>query len=127
MRSWVVIASTDRAESVRRTLRTLELLRKDLRATRSGNEVAFPVQAPPRPPVEATRVEEREVAPQSRPPRSYRELLHLPPDQQALLPRAFDVLGDLVIVRIPPELGPHSGDIGAALLAFVPGARRVGW
>lgn len=127
MRSWVVIAAIDRAELVRRALRTRGLLRKDLRAIRSGNEVAFPVQSPPQPAVEETRVEEREVASQSQPPRSYRELLHLPPAHQALLPRAFDVIGDLVIIRLPPELGPHSGEIGAALLAFVPGARRVGW
>ncbi|MCI4353276.1 MAG: methyltransferase domain-containing protein [Thermoplasmata archaeon] len=127
MRTWVVIASTDRAESVRRTLRTRGLLRKDLRATRSGKEVAFPVRSAPQPSLEETRIEEREVAGQSRPARTYRELLHLPPNQQALLPRAFDVLGELVLVRLPPELRPHATEIGAALLAFVPGARRVGW
>ena len=127
MRTWVVIASADRAESVRRTLRTRGLLRKDLRATRSGQEVAFPVRSAPEPSLEETRVEEREVAPQEHPARSYRELLHLPSDQQALLPRAFDVMGDLVLVRLPPELAPRAAEIGAALLAFVPGARRVGW
>jgi len=127
MRTWVVVAPANRAESVRQTLRSLGLLRKELRATRSGGEVAFPVHSAPTPSLEYTRTEEREVPSQTQAPRSYRELLHLPPEQQALLPRAFDVIGDVVLVRLPEELGPSAAEVGAALLAFVPGARRVGW
>ncbi|HLY76778.1 MAG TPA: methyltransferase domain-containing protein, partial [Thermoplasmata archaeon] len=127
MRSWVVIAPPIRAESVRRRLRSRGLLRKDLRAARSKNEVAFPVYSLPEPPLEHTRVEERDLPSEPRPVQSYRELLHLPPELQALLPRAFDVVGDVVLVRLPPELQPHAAQIGEALLRFVPGTRKVGW
>lgn len=127
MRSWVVLVPPDQAESVRQALRSQGLLRKDLRASHSDSEVAFPVTAVPQPPLKHTRVEEREVESCSSEPRSYRDLLHLASSVQAQLPRAFDVLGDVVLVRLPPELEPHGAEIGAALLAFVPGARRVGW
>jgi tRNA (guanine37-N1)-methyltransferase len=127
MKTWVVVASSDRAEAVRRALRRSGHLRTDIRALRSAQEVAFPVRSAPRPLPEHTRIEEREITPASRPPRSYRDLLHLPPQEQAVLPRAFDVIGDVVLVRLPTRLKARASEIGTALLAFVPGARRVGW
>ncbi|MGA7861584.1 MAG: methyltransferase domain-containing protein [Thermoplasmata archaeon] len=126
MRTWVVIAPPDEAESVRRTLRSRGLLRKDVRVARSEEGVVFPVQSAPDPPLAHTRAEERELPVARAAPQSYRELLHLAPDLQILLPRAFDVIGDIVLVRLPTELEPHAAEIGAALLTFVPGARRVG-
>jgi tRNA (guanine37-N1)-methyltransferase len=126
MRTWVVIAPPEQAESVRRGLLQLGLLRKGVRAVRTEYEVAFPVESVPNPPLEHTRVEERELASRTPSPQSYRDLLHLPTGLQALLPRAFDVIGDVVLVRLPPELAPHAAEIGSALLQFVPGARRVG-
>jgi tRNA (guanine37-N1)-methyltransferase len=127
MKMWVVVAPAERAESVRRVLQRQGLLRRDVRALRSAKEVAFPVRSAPRPSLEHTWVEEREIVPERRAPHSYRELLQLPPQDQALLPRAFDVIGDVVLVRLPMQLKARAGEIGAALLAFVPGARRVGW
>jgi tRNA (guanine37-N1)-methyltransferase len=126
MKTWVVIARPDQAESVRRALRRRGILRKDVRAIRTGNEVAFPVESLPVPALDQTRIEEREISDRKAVPHSYRELLHLPPEQQALLPRAFDVIGDIVLIRLPKELRPDAREIGAALLTFVPGARRVG-
>lgn len=127
MRTWVVIVPSAAAETARRTLRTRGLLRRGVRAVRSGPEVLFPVEDVPDPPLEGSRVEERELPTEPVIPRSYRELVRLPPALGALLPRAFDVLGDVVLVRLPPELQPHAPEVGAALLAFVPGARLVGW
>ncbi len=127
MRTWVVIAPPAEAESVRQSLRARGLLRHGVRVARSESDVLFPVTAAPEPPIERTRVEERELPAEPATPRSYRELVHLTAELEALLPRAFDVLGDVVLIRLPPELGPHASEIGAALLTFVPGARRVGW
>ena len=126
MRTWVVIAPPKQAESIRRELQRRGLLRKELRAVRTKDEVAFPVVSPPEPPLDQTRVEQRELASHSSAAKSYKDLVHLPPNLQPLLPRAFDVIGDVVLVRLPHELSPHATEIGAALLQFVPGARRVG-
>jgi tRNA (guanine37-N1)-methyltransferase len=127
MRTWVVIAAPSEAESVRRILRVRGLLRQGIRVSRSKQEVLFPVVSPPEPPLERTRVEERELPMETEMPQSYRELITLDPPLQALLPRAFDVIGDIVLVRLPTELEAHAHEIGSALLRFVPGARRVGW
>lgn len=127
MRTWVVIASPDEAEPVRRILHARGLLRKGIRVAHTDREVWFPVESPPEPPLGHVRVEERDLPQEAGAPESYRVLLHLDPPLQARLPRAFDVIGDIVLVRLPTELEPHAEEIGAALLRFVPGARRVGW
>ncbi|EQD49452.1 protein, putative SAM-dependent methyltransferase, partial [mine drainage metagenome] len=52
------------------------------------------------------------------PPKSktYQDLVRLPPDLQKLLPRAFDVVGDIVVIRLPPALDPVASQVGNALL-----------
>jgi tRNA (guanine37-N1)-methyltransferase len=127
MKTWVVISPPDQAESVRRALLRRQLLRKDVRVARSDDGVLFPVLTTPDPPLKRTRVVERDLPIERATPQSYRDLVRFSPELQLLLPRAFDVIGDVVLVRLPAELEPHASDIGAALLAFVPGARRVGW
>jgi tRNA (guanine37-N1)-methyltransferase len=59
-------------------------------------------------------------------PTDYRELLPWSPAEKEELPRSFDVVGDVVLVRIPKSLEARREEIGAALLSFVPGARLVG-
>jgi tRNA (guanine37-N1)-methyltransferase len=40
----------------------------------------------------------------------------LPPNLLALLPQAFDIVGDIVVIDISPELKPHEAAIGQAIL-----------
>jgi tRNA (guanine37-N1)-methyltransferase len=127
MMTWVVVAPSNEAESVHRALNSRGLLQRGIRVARSPREVVFPVRSVPEPALPHTRVEERDLPAEPATPHSYRELLQLPPELQAILPRAFDVMGDVVLVRLPAQLEPYAEKIGAALLAFVPGARRVGW
>jgi len=60
-------------------------------------------------------------------PRYRDRLTGLPEAVRRELPRAFDVVGEIVLVRLRPSAEPHGAAIGAALLATVPGARTVGW
>jgi tRNA (guanine37-N1)-methyltransferase len=127
LRSLAIVAARGHGEEVRQKLSELGLLRSDLRIDSSGTTIAFPVVAVPEPPIPGGVLEEREFERLPAPgPRSYRDLLTLPPAETALLPRAFDVIGDIVLVRLPSELTLRGPQIGEALLAFVPGARIVG-
>jgi tRNA (guanine37-N1)-methyltransferase len=40
----------------------------------------------------------------------------LPPNVLASLPRALDIVGDIAIIEIPPELEPHKTAVGEAIL-----------
>jgi len=107
------------AEATRRRLIELGVLRTDLSVAKAGEEVIFPVadSCGPRLPTVPFDFEARDTK-----PAAYQDLLSS--EARAVAPRAFDVLGDIVIVKIPPEAEPHRQAIGNALLSFH-GARAV--
>ena len=127
MKSLAAVVARSEAETLRRRLAAAGLLRRDLLTTEEEGIVRFPVTGRLDDAPAAVRWEEREFA-AGRPhgPRSYADDVEVPPELRDRLPRAFDVVGDIVLVRIPPELRPHAPEIGAGLLRFVPGARLVG-
>jgi tRNA (guanine37-N1)-methyltransferase len=49
----------------------------------------------------------------------------LPPNLLASLPRALDIIGDIAIIEIPPELKAHQNLIGEAILAKYKNVRTV--
>jgi len=127
MRSLAAVVPRGSAEAARRSLLEAGLLRRDLRVGHDGDFVVFALLRPPATPVPGAEIEEREFevldATESG---SYRDRLALPADVVDALPRAFDVVGDVVLIRIPPSLREHGPAVGKALLEFVPGARAVG-
>jgi tRNA (guanine37-N1)-methyltransferase len=128
MRAPALVVPREHAEAARRDLRRAGTLRSDLRVLRSDHEVVFPLASAPTTLPAYARVEEREFEVlDSERPASYRDLVDLPDDLRTLLPRAFDVVGDIALIRLPEELAPHAEVVGRALLEFVPGARIVGW
>ncbi len=127
-RSLAAIAPRDRAEAIRRRLRAEGLLRIDLGVLHDGEVVAFPILAPLPAPSDDLRTEFRDFPPRAAwSAGSYRERVHLPEKFRPLLPRAFDVVGEIVLIRLPDEIVPFRSEVGRALLETVPGARLVGW
>lgn len=101
------------AEATRRRLRELGVLRTDLDVAKAGDDVIFPVTDSCGPTLPTAPFEFTARAVQ---PRSYLDLL--PERLRAAAPRSFDVLGDIVIVKIPPEQKDEASAIGDALLEF---------
>jgi tRNA (guanine37-N1)-methyltransferase len=117
-----------RAEGERMRRRLLEsgLLRPGLPIAREGEDLWLPLTGPPGELATTFRVEEHDFVPlDDERARSYRELVDLGVALEQKLPRSFDVVGDVVLVRLPRELAPYGEVIGEALLRFVPGARIV--
>ncbi len=127
MRSRALAVPRADGERLRRSLRAAGLLRADLRIRVEGERVILPVTGTgDLAPGWGTETEaEFEPVPDAG-SADYRDLLAGTPEEKAAMPRSFDVVGEIVLVRIPPELGPRTTEIGEALLAFVPGARLVG-
>ncbi len=48
--------------------------------------------------------------------RSYIDVIQVPDDLKPLLPTAFDIVGDIAIIKIPEELAGHTTEIGEAIL-----------
>ncbi|HTW40480.1 MAG TPA: methyltransferase domain-containing protein [Thermoplasmata archaeon] len=127
MRARALVVPRSRGEEVRRALREAGLLRTDLEIVRSESDLVFPLLDTGEVPSGFGTESERDFAPLEGPgPADYRELVRLPSEERARLPRSFDVVGDIVVIRIPDEMEGRADQIGEALLSFVPGARLVG-
>jgi tRNA (guanine37-N1)-methyltransferase len=116
-----------RGEELRRRLREASGLREDLKILKEGEFLVLPLAGDGPLPPEWGEVVEREFASVAPPaPSDYRELLDWTPGAKAELPRSFDVVGDIVLVRLPEAFESRKEEIGRALLSFVPAARIVG-
>ena len=58
-------------------------------------------------------------------PGNYRKLVDVPAPLRAMLPRAFDVIGRVIIIKVPDELMQYRQRIGRALLEARPEALSV--
>jgi tRNA (guanine37-N1)-methyltransferase len=127
MRAPALIVPRSRGEAVRRTLVEGGLLRLDLEILHEGERLAFPLVSRAEAPAEAGEIAEREFRETARGgPADYRELLSGTPEEKERLPRSFDVVGEIVLIRVPDDVADRGPEIGEALLRFVPGARLVG-
>ncbi len=127
MKALALVVPRSSGESVRRALADVGALRTDLEILVEGDRIAFPLAPGVPVPSDSGALEEREFSVRSAAPSlEFRDLLGWPPAEKALVPRSFDVVGDIVLIRLPPELEPRRQEVGEALLAFVPGSRLVG-
>lgn len=100
-------------EPVRRQLLDGGLLDPDFRIGCDGDDLLIPVLAR----VDGYAIEEAELRPQDRPVGDYRALLKVPDELRDLLPMAFDVVGDVAMIKIPVEIEAYATDIGDAMMA----------
>ena len=127
MKGPALIVPRHRGEALRRALLEGGLLRTDLEILREGDRLALPLVDGRAVPDGMGELGEREFGSLRSPgPTDYRNLLELPTEEAQRLPRSFDVVGDVVLIRIPDEFAARAPEIGRALLTFVPGARIVG-
>lgn len=114
MEAWCVIVPKDQGEEIRRLLRDRGLLLGNVRIERIGDRVVLPT-------VERVEVgfptEERSWEASLVAPRSYRDILEVPESLRGLLPKSFDVIGDIAVIKISPELASFRSEIARAILA----------
>lgn len=122
VQSGCVEVPVERGEAVRRQLHEMGLLRKELRIERRGDKLYIPVSATVG---IGYRTFEREFQGEFTPVRSYRDLVQVPERLEPLLPKAFDSIGDIVVLRLEDELRPHERAIGEAILRWSPKVRTV--
>ncbi len=127
MKSPALVVPRERGEEIRKRLVQEGCLRSDLEILRMGTEIAFPLARESSEVVDLGRSVDLEFELRNpRTPRSYQDLLDWGQPEKSSLPRSFDVIGDIVLVRLPPELESRASEIGGALIRFVPGARTAG-
>jgi len=115
-------------EEARRELVGSGRLRNDLAIRSEGEHLVLPItDGPDDSPSAWGTIVERDFEEQARKgPARYRDLLAWPEEEKEALPRSFDIVGDIVLIRLPADLEARKEAVGRALLDFVPGARLVG-
>ncbi len=103
-------ASFPDAEAVRRRLRDQGALRVDLEPIRDGQGIVFPC---------LDGEEVFDFTPRDVRPVDYTGYLTgWSDDERSVAPRAHEVLGDIVVVKVPKELWERRSEVGDALLQF---------
>ena len=122
MRSQFLVVPKDKGEVIRKSLLEMDTLDKDVKIESDAESVFIPVT---REVDLGFELIEREGSVIERRPRSYRELVDLPEELRRLLPRSFDVIGGVIVIRLAEELIPFSEEIGQAMKEAYNGVRTV--
>lgn len=122
--SYALVVPLSRGEEARRFVASQGIGRGDLKLGRRDGTLLIPITQPIEPPFEDVRVEVAEFE-ATRVPGSYKERANVPTEVRAQLPSSFDIVGDLVVIKIPSPLTAYAEEIGRAILEAHPNLRGV--
>jgi tRNA (guanine37-N1)-methyltransferase len=115
VKAWCVAVPRERGEEIRRRLMDRGLLLNHLRIAQTGDRLFLPTRER----LEiGFPVEEREFEEGFVPIRSYKDVVVVPEGLRRSLPTAFDVIGDIAVIKIRKELREYRGEIGRAILRW---------
>ncbi|UCD13734.1 MAG: class I SAM-dependent methyltransferase family protein [Thermoplasmatales archaeon] len=112
------------AEEMRKFLSEKKLLRDDLKISKDNTFIYFPVKDVPNElgscNVVRKKFEKKEIK-----PKSYKEIASLPDKLKHGLPTSYDVIGEIILIKLPNTLLRYQKEIGKALLEVNKNIRTV--
>lgn len=105
----------NQAEPVRRELRQRQLLRDDVTMIKENTCIYFPLIKVPEN-LTNYRVVTKAFEVRQKKPHSYKELLNLPEKYVDELPTSYDIVGSVILIKLPKTLSKYEKIIGKALL-----------
>lgn len=114
----------DEAEKTRKYLSEKKLLRNDLKINKDDTFIYFPVKNIPEE-LSDYHIEKREFEKRNSKPRSYKEIISIPDNLKNKLPSSFDVIGDIILLKINRNLINYKKKIGDSLLAVNKNVKTV--
>jgi tRNA (guanine37-N1)-methyltransferase len=112
------------AESLRRLLREQHLLRENVSILKEGTSVYFPIIGVIKD-IPNCSIVSKTFEVKVKPPRWYKDLLKIPKKLKGDLPTSYDVVGSIILIKIPPTLYTYRMQIGHALLLTHRNVRTV--
>ncbi len=103
-------------ERIRRLLIENQVLRTDLKIKKTERELIIPITKVS-PMLESLSLINETFECQTPTIQSYKKIIQIPTNLKVLLPTAFDVIGDILLIKIPTELSKYKKEIGQALLS----------
>ncbi len=119
-----VCAPLTEAEPLRRALRERNLLRDDVEIAKEGKHIYFPIKGVPED-LCSYKVVTKSFELKATKPHSYKDLLKLPKKLMEELPTSYDVVGAIILIKLPKTLFCYRKEIGKALLETHKNIRTV--
>ncbi|HHH79416.1 MAG TPA: class I SAM-dependent methyltransferase family protein [Thermoplasmatales archaeon] len=113
VRSQAVKIEKNKGETVRKRLKELGMLKTHLLPKKNDENIFLPIHDGKK---IGYQIVEMDFEEKKRKPRSYKDVLNLPPELQQLLPTSYDVIGDIALIKIPDEILGYTKEIGNAIL-----------
>ena len=92
-----------------------DIVCKDLKFRKNRNCVYIPITRIPSKPIEY-EIDKKEFERKRKKQTTYKEFIKVPEELKSLLPRSFDQVGDIAIIKIPDLLRPYRKEIGEAMI-----------
>jgi len=118
-----IYVSLKQAESMHRFLLKNNLLRNDLKIVKDKKRIYFPVTDIPKSLISYKIVKEFEN--RLTKPKSYKEIVSIPDEVKHELPTSYDVVGDILLIKLPQHLLNYQHKIGKSLLKSDKNIRTV--
>ena len=122
--SYALVVPIARGEEARQFVASKGIGRTDLKLGRRDGSLLIPILEPIESPIADGRIEVAEFE-ATRAPGSYKERVQVPAELRSQLPSSFDIVGDLVVIKIPSALSGHANEIGRAILEAHPNLHAV--
>ncbi|MCJ7697556.1 MAG: class I SAM-dependent methyltransferase family protein [Thermoplasmata archaeon] len=119
-----VCAPLTEAEPIRRALRERNLLRDDVEIAKEGKYIYFPVKDVPEE-LCSYKVVTKSFELKAAKPHSYKDRLKLSKKLMEELPTSYDVVGAIILIKLPKTLFSYRKEIGKALLETHKNIRTV--
>ena len=110
-----ICVQLQQAETIRRYLFDNNILRNDLKIKKDNNYVYFPIKCIPKT-LKSYKIINSEFEKRTTKPTIYKEIVSIPEVLKNQLPTSYDVIGDIILVKLPKDIIKYKKEIGKALL-----------
>ena len=105
----------EQAEKIRKYLSKKNILRKDLKIRRNDDFVYLPIEKVPKE-LDSNKIIEEDFEEIKKKPKSYKEIISIPNKLKHKLPISYDIIGDIILIKLQEELLEYKEKIGESLL-----------
>jgi len=106
----------EEAEEIRKYLYKNRLLRDDYKIKAEMGYVYLPIRDLTKKEFGSYKIVKKEFEKKKIVPKSYKDILKIPTDLKDILPTSYDVIGKIILIKLPEELLNYQNDVGEALL-----------
>ena len=110
-----ICVKLEQAEKVRRYLSEKKLLRDDLKITKDNEFVYLPIKSITKE-LDSHKLIKRDFEKRDTKTKSYKEIVSIPDRLKSVLPTAYDVIGNIILIKLPNNLLDYKKEIGDSLL-----------